>query len=416
MERTTPIPFDDLLKAEYSALRPDVDFDAADRAALYRQAHNQSHPFSALCISGGGIRSATFSLGVIQGLAEQGILERFDYLSTVSGGGYIGGWLTAWVNRAKGLPHVVPYLKRNAPPPTPGDVDPIQHLREYNNYLTPKLGAFSGDTWTLAATIMRNVFLNWLVLIPLLMSVLMAPRLLVSVLRYADFFQELHGSADPVSTSVLVVVIIPFAASLLFTISMYNTLRYLPGVGGVDHTVTDFMRYVLAPLAGAAFGFCAYDSLYFYGPTDLPTSLLQVVMWMMIPCGGGWLLYLATCGKSLKARWKLLKGPLSLAIVLLASGTGFAAWVLSNGLFESTSWEQYTTIGPPLLLLGFGLAGALFVGLSSTALQDEDREWLARAAAKLLLLCTVWIANCTVVLLVPQWAFGWQTWAQGLMA
>ena len=44
-----------------------------------------------LAISGGGIRSATFSLGVLQRLAEKGILGKFDYLSTVSGGGYIGG-------------------------------------------------------------------------------------------------------------------------------------------------------------------------------------------------------------------------------------------------------------------------------------------------------------------------------------
>ena len=58
---------------------------------------------SALCISGGGIRSATFALGALQGLAELGILENFDYLSTVSGGGYIGSWLTAWKERWKGL-------------------------------------------------------------------------------------------------------------------------------------------------------------------------------------------------------------------------------------------------------------------------------------------------------------------------
>src|SRR5262249_44863655 len=43
-----------------------------------------------LAISGGGIRSATFSLGILQGLASFRLLGRFDYLSTVSGGGYIG--------------------------------------------------------------------------------------------------------------------------------------------------------------------------------------------------------------------------------------------------------------------------------------------------------------------------------------
>src|SRR5215831_16080626 len=51
---------------------------------------------SALCLSGGGIRSATFCLGALEGLAHLDLLRRFDYLSTVSGGGYIGSWLTAW--------------------------------------------------------------------------------------------------------------------------------------------------------------------------------------------------------------------------------------------------------------------------------------------------------------------------------
>ncbi len=46
-----------------------------------------------LALSGGGIRSATFSLGVIQALAKHGLLKHVDYLSTVSGGGFIGSCL-----------------------------------------------------------------------------------------------------------------------------------------------------------------------------------------------------------------------------------------------------------------------------------------------------------------------------------
>ena len=42
-----------------------------------------------LAFSGGGIRSATFNLGILQALAEKGLLHKFDYLSTVSGGGYL---------------------------------------------------------------------------------------------------------------------------------------------------------------------------------------------------------------------------------------------------------------------------------------------------------------------------------------
>ena len=65
-----------------------------------------SSKLSALCFSGGGIRSATFCLGVVQGLARklssESVLEKFDYLSTVSGGGYLGGWLAAWTHWSKG--------------------------------------------------------------------------------------------------------------------------------------------------------------------------------------------------------------------------------------------------------------------------------------------------------------------------
>jgi hypothetical protein len=101
---------------------------------------------SALCLSGGGIRSATFALGVIQALASHprpargappnppatSLLAGFDYLSTVSGGGYIGSWLSLWIKRA-GFPAV-----RDALTGRPGGTDSeppaIGWLRENSNY------------------------------------------------------------------------------------------------------------------------------------------------------------------------------------------------------------------------------------------------------------------------------------------
>src|SRR5437763_8337563 len=55
-----------------------------------------------LAFSGGGIRSATFNLGVLKALHELNVLKHVDYLSTVSGGGYIGAWWSAWRARGKG--------------------------------------------------------------------------------------------------------------------------------------------------------------------------------------------------------------------------------------------------------------------------------------------------------------------------
>ncbi len=415
MTERPPIPVLDVLSAEYRTLRPDVDFSAEDTAELYRRAHTQSKPFSALCISGGGIRSATFALGAIQALAEHGLLEQFDYLSTVSGGGYIGGWLTAWVQRVKGIERVIPHLRRNAPPVADPDPDPIQHLREYNNYLTPKLGGLSPDTWTLGATIVRNVFLNWLVLIPILMFALMVPRLFLSLARYGELVQELQGSSTAVSSSFIVTWALPVAAAIFFCISMINTLRYLPAVGDADHTAGDFVRYVLTPLIVAVLAFTAYDSLYAVDPSLTRASLLDVITWTMAPPVVAWLLYLVFCRKSLAARWRLLIGPLSIAIALMGLITGLAAWLLTDYLLLS-SWAVYTTTGPPLLLLGFSTAGAVFIGLSSRALQDEDREWLSRGAAYVTLLCGIWLAACAVVLIFPSWALSWPTWGKSMLA
>ena len=53
-----------------------------------------------LALSGGGIRSATFCFGLLCALARNRLLERFDLLSTVSGGGYIGGTLGRLLQRA----------------------------------------------------------------------------------------------------------------------------------------------------------------------------------------------------------------------------------------------------------------------------------------------------------------------------
>jgi Patatin-like phospholipase len=51
---------------------------------------DREKPAIGLALSGGGVRSATFCLGLLRALAKNGVLHRFDYLSTVSGGGYIG--------------------------------------------------------------------------------------------------------------------------------------------------------------------------------------------------------------------------------------------------------------------------------------------------------------------------------------
>src|SRR6266850_2437728 len=59
---------------------------------------SSEHKLIGLCLSGGGIRSACFNLGVIQAAVENRVLNKIDYLSTVSGGGYVGACVSAVLN------------------------------------------------------------------------------------------------------------------------------------------------------------------------------------------------------------------------------------------------------------------------------------------------------------------------------
>ncbi|MBI3469493.1 MAG: hypothetical protein HY000_41355 [Planctomycetes bacterium] len=63
-----------------------------------------------LALSGGGLRSACFSLGLVQAFHKTGLWKFFDYLSTVSGGGYVGSYLSSKV-----LSDGQPFDKENFP-------------------------------------------------------------------------------------------------------------------------------------------------------------------------------------------------------------------------------------------------------------------------------------------------------------
>jgi len=61
----------------------------------------ETRPSVGLAFSGGGIRSATFNLGLVQGLAKYGFLPWFDYLTSVSGGGLTAACMTTLLSSDK---------------------------------------------------------------------------------------------------------------------------------------------------------------------------------------------------------------------------------------------------------------------------------------------------------------------------
>lgn len=117
-----------------------------------------------LALSGGGIRSATFSLGVVQSLLSHKVFGHFDYLSTVSGGGYLGACLSNWYAQTQ---------QSTADPPlysAIGRADPpgIAHLRDHSSYLAP--GGRS-KAFTFGLLVSLGLFINILLILPILIVI-----------------------------------------------------------------------------------------------------------------------------------------------------------------------------------------------------------------------------------------------------
>jgi hypothetical protein len=366
---------------------------------------------SALCLSGGGIRSATIGLGVIEAMARQGVLQQFDYLSTVSGGGYIGGWLSAWIAR-RSLRDVIDSMRRRPDRPLEPEPAPVGHLRRFTGYLTPRMGLLSADTWTLGATYVRNLLLNWLAFLPPLAAVLSLPLLLLALIGWHPL-----GAWITVQYGVAIV----FAVSSV--VAATSAVRYVhanrprqrgptEGTGMWDprRSQRQFLRQCLGPLVYAAVSasICwAWATAY---ATPISGLLFGGAAWKTLGAVGaathlaGWMLAVRSIRRS---------G--SVAAIRLAPGVG----VLASGLVIGIVSGLLTRIAPPLwalsavqrssyvwlavpaLLALIVVTSHVYVGLTSAWQSDAEREWSARFTGWMLIAATAWFVGTGLVLMGP---------------
>jgi hypothetical protein len=183
-----------------SAILRDLEWRSYIGSRRLQDGDRAPEDLTGIALSGGGIRSATFALGVLQALAKHDLLSRFDYLSTVSGGGYIGTsltWLTSRMVTDKALAENTPIPKHgfgvrpssdgHAGWPFPyGTDDPrtaskpdqatpegamLRYLRQHGNYLTPGKGI---TLTSVIVVLLRGIILNLLVWIPIFAALLAA--------------------------------------------------------------------------------------------------------------------------------------------------------------------------------------------------------------------------------------------------
>ena len=395
-----------------------------------------------LAFSGGGIRSATFNLGVLQALAELKLLHHIDYLSTVSGGGYIGGWLAAWTKRLESFGEVQKRLATNRvhqiddkePPP-------IRFLRVFSNYLTPKLGIFSGDTLAMVAIYLRNLLLNQTIVLAVLTALLLLPRLAEKWGLAAEWNPEIGR------TWMYAGIVLLITAFLI----ILNNMAYLDcrDDGGARQMTKQ--SWILALAAGPLFAVAVLGALWQvarfsqigggrhdnhlpYAESTLYGAIAYSAIWVAASAAGfayrRWLApfvskiaeEMADLAGHARAQAKAppaenntksaadrLYAKLRLArdftITLIgAAGAGaLAGWLYALLSEKTLCWttQAALTAGVPLVLGIFLLAGTLHIGLMGTVFHDRAREWWGRLGGWLLLWGIVWLAIFWVALYFP---------------
>lgn len=139
---------------ETSGNTPEANNPADDKGKTWTRAERKAASgLTGLALSGGGIRSATFNLGVVQLLKRCGLFKCFDYLSTVSGGGYLGACLSS--SLATGNKRLFEHR--------PGEPESLvfRHLRNNARYLAPD--GFM-DYLRIPAVLLRGILVNLLAL------------------------------------------------------------------------------------------------------------------------------------------------------------------------------------------------------------------------------------------------------------
>jgi hypothetical protein len=412
---------------------------------------------AALCCSGGGIRSATFCLGVIQAFAnydvDAGVLRgkaaaiarsnastpnahpaeaeqarqadvvgaskpevytpidpkvsalgRFHYLSTVSGGGYIGSWLSSWRSRSDFSTVINDLTSR----PKGADIEPpeISWLRAYSNYLTPQLGVTSADGWAAFAILIRNLVLNWLVIIPIVCLVLLLLKLTATV---SVWFAHTMLNA-------CIVWFVGFGA-LFLIVGQSFTNRYRPPrrIGDVNPAQGAYLgRAFIWAFLSAMFLTIFFSSRWFLEDFEKHVALIGNEL-CLTP-------FLDWLHLDLKLKFIFLSAIVAALIYTLG---WIAAFRFQNGWSDFFRWAAsglvygalvalgvylFWQLGPypatlknvkclllsvilgvPWILMAQLVSEIIFVGLASDEVKaDADREWLGRAAGWLAVGAATW--------------------------
>jgi hypothetical protein len=385
------------------ALPPDPEPER--KSGWSRRIRNGEHPpnLIGLAFSGGGIRSATFNLGVLQGLQRLDLLRKIDYLSTVSGGGFIGAWLIGNVYRTRHW--LVTHMNWD---------QSIAHLRRYSNYLSPRTGVLSVDTWTMWASWSRNALLIQLTGAAWLFTLLSAALLMEGL------FHRARTPTHVIQYGLPIADLIAGFCLIVLLVTLLHNLRHNRAVSGNAYgrrtlRSTGWLQFMaVAPAWVAAFllssllwadaGDCSLLTEKLKGANAVYAISYSGILSAGILLRPWWLLlglfFVGLCFTSFftltrfrqergmpqttqqpNPPWRRIWHSFWISsfsvMVFYLEICGIVRIFMAWGADSRFDWYAYV-LGPPLVLAAFTISVVIFIGLSGRNSEEPIREWWTR--------------------------------------
>lgn len=391
-----------------------------------------------VCFSGGGIRSATFNLGVLQGIAQLGLLPHIDYLSSVSGGGYIHEFLAGWILQNGGKSKVIEELIPQAEPGClPRAPEPIEWLKRYSSYLTPARGIFSTDTWTAVAIWLRNTILNQIPILTafacgLFLIHLLIPRP-IEGWRYGYWHGRVMGPRGWVISGVVLALYAVVSVFILCRNLYLQERRAAMDEGSVNVLLTNggVVAWIILPWMACSVWLSYWvqmPSAHLACPFWLPIAFLALLTLAtaegVIFAGGAQKAYMSLNPEAVWFRkgWACtgfaLCGLIATVVAVAFGWVGMEAtrWSASalgkwahatlgarNGVAALIidAWRIRLVMLPGLLLSVPYVAIEMTVGLLGRDYWVMRREWLSRLRAWSMLYALLWAGVLSLVFLGP---------------
>ncbi len=296
---------------------------------------------------------------------------------------------------------------------------PVRFLREYSNYLTPRMGLLSADTWAMVAIYLRNLLLNQAILTLFLFSILLLPYCVVYITELMSQSHRVMYAPAPLAVFVLVTLALCVGTQGLKEIETGGKTASPTKAGRLPQSLGWIAATIIAPISMAAWVLTGWLWLH-------PNFWNENAHWWEWVVGGfvgvsaPWMISVAFGPKPQSTpkdefekrhrRWtwiltSLLSGPLAGLLLYAAAHKIFPWLVTTDGkLFHAISF------GVPLTLMVFLLTAVIQMGLMGWTFFDIFREWWARVAGWIFIVSIVWAAAFGMAFYAPlglMWLRGW---------